>query len=57
MKGCRGILPGESRPYGRDTPTQLRVAPSLITLTNDYVNYMIKLMIIANISQQGGDRK
>jgi hypothetical protein len=51
MKGCRGILSGESRPYGRDTPTQWRVAPSLITLTNDYVNYMIKLMIIANISQ------
>jgi hypothetical protein len=35
-----------------DTPTQWRVAPSLITLTNDYVNYMIKLMIITNISQQ-----
>jgi hypothetical protein len=33
-----------------DTPARWRVAPSLITLTNDYANYMIKLMIITNIS-------
>jgi hypothetical protein len=50
---------GAEAPFGRrhvrtvgDAPTQWRVAPSLITLTNDYVNYMIKLMIIINISQQ-----
>jgi hypothetical protein len=50
---------GAEAPFGRrrvrtvgDTPTQWRVAPSLITLTNDYANYMIKLMIITNISQQ-----
>jgi hypothetical protein len=48
----------QKAPFGRrrvrtvgDTPTQWRVAPSLITLTNDYANYMIKLMIITNISQ------
>jgi hypothetical protein len=50
---------GTKAPFGRrrartggggDTPARWRVAPSLITLTNDYANYMIKLMIITNIS-------
>jgi hypothetical protein len=52
---------GAEAPFGRRrvrtvgvTPTQWRVAPSLIILTNDYANYMIKLMIITNISQQRG---
>jgi hypothetical protein len=48
---------GMKAPFGRrcartggDTPARWRVAPSLITLTNDYANYMIKLMTITNIS-------
>jgi hypothetical protein len=50
MKGHEGTLWKEMHLHGGRHTRTVGVAPSLITLTNDYANHMIKLTIITNIS-------
>jgi hypothetical protein len=38
----------DMHPYGRDTPVQCAGAFPLITLINDYLIYVIMLMMITN---------